>query len=69
MIGHFHYVVAPGTILALFAGIYYWFPKMTGRTLNDTLGKIHFWGTLISMNGIFFPMLIQGMAGGVPAPV
>ena len=63
VIGHFHYVVAPGTILALFAGIYYWFPKMTGRTMNDTLGKIHFWGTIISMNGIFFPMLIQGMAG------
>ncbi len=63
VIGHFHYVVAPGTILALFAGIYYWFPKMTGRTLNDTLGKVHFWGTIISMNGIFFPMLIQGLAG------
>ena len=63
VIGHFHYVVAPGTILALFAGIYYWFPKITGRTLNDTLGKVHFWGTIIAMNGIFFPMLIQGMAG------
>jgi len=63
VIGHFHYVVAPGSILALFAGIYYWYPKVTGRTLNDTLGKIHFWGTIIFMNGIFFPMLIQGMAG------
>ena len=63
VIGHFHYVVAPGTILALMAGIYYWFPKMTGRTMNDTLGKIHFWGTIVSMNFIFFPMLIQGMAG------
>ena len=63
VIGHFHYVVAPGTILALFAGIYYWFPKATGRMMNDTLGKLHFWGTLIGMNGIFFPMLIQGMAG------
>ncbi len=63
VIGHFHYVVAPGTILALMGGIYYWFPKMTGRTMNDTLGKIHFWGTLVSMNFIFFPMLIQGLAG------
>ena len=63
VIGHFHYVVAPGTILAMFAGIYYWYPKVTGRTLNDMLGKIHFWGTLIFMNGIFFPMLIQGLAG------
>jgi cytochrome c oxidase subunit 1 len=63
VIGHFHYVVAPGTIMALFAGIYYWYPKATGRRMNDVLGKIHFWGTLIFMNGIFFPMFIQGMAG------
>ncbi len=63
VIGHFHYVVAPGTILALFAGIYYWYPKVTGRKLNDTLGKIHFWGSLVFMNGIFMPMFIQGMAG------
>jgi cytochrome c oxidase subunit 1 len=63
VIGHFHYVVAPGTILALFAGIYYWFPKATGRKMNDTLGKIHFWGTLLCMNGVFMPMFIQGLAG------
>jgi cytochrome c oxidase subunit 1 len=63
VIGHFHYVVAPGTIIALFAGIYYWFPKMTGRQLSDKLGKVHFWGTIIFMNGIFMPMFIQGLAG------
>ena len=63
VIGHFHYVVAPGTIIAMFAGIYYWFPKMTGRKMNDTLAKIHFWGTIICMNLIFMPMFIQGMAG------
>ncbi len=63
VIGHFHYIVAPGTIFALFAGIYYWFPKVTGRHMNETLGKIHFWPTLICMNLIFFPMMIQGMAG------
>jgi len=63
VIGHFHYVVAPGTLLALFAGIYYWFPKITGRYMSDTLGKIHFWGTILTMNGIFFSMLIQGMGG------
>jgi len=63
VIGHFHYVVAPGTIFALFAGIYYWFPKVTGRTMNETLGKIHFWGSFVAMNFIFFPMLIQGLAG------
>ncbi|MCI0412963.1 cbb3-type cytochrome c oxidase subunit I [bacterium] len=63
VIGHFHYVVAPGTIFALFAGIYYWYPKVTGRMLNSVLGKIHFWLSLVFMNGVFLPMLIQGMAG------
>jgi cytochrome c oxidase subunit 1 len=63
VIGHFHYVVAPGTILALFAGIYFWYPKATGRRMNETLGKIHFWGSLIAMNGVFMPMFIQGLAG------
>jgi cytochrome c oxidase subunit 1 len=63
IIGHFHYVVAPGTIFAVFAGIYYWFPKATGRRMNTTLGYVHFWGSLICMNLIFFPMLIQGLAG------
>ena len=63
VIGHFHYVVAPGTIFALFAGVYYWFPKATGRFMNETLGKIHFWLSLLFMNLIFMPMMIQGLAG------
>ena len=63
VIAHFHYVVAPGTIFALFAGVYYWFPKATGRKMNETLGKLHFWPSLIFMNFIFMPMFIQGMAG------
>jgi cytochrome c oxidase subunit I len=63
VIGHFHYVVAPGTIFALFAGVYHWFPKVTGRFMNETLGKLHFWPSLIFMNVIFGPMLIQGMIG------
>ena len=63
VISHFHYVVAPGTIFAIFAGIYFWFPKITGKKLNEVLGKIHFIFSLIFMNGIFFPMLIQGLAG------
>ncbi len=63
VIGHFHYVVAPGVIFALFAGVYYWFPKFTGRRMNEFLGKLHFWPSLIFMNGVFFPMLIQGLAG------
>ena len=63
VIGHFHYVVAPGTIFAMFAGIYYWFPKLTGRKMNETLGKIHFWPSLIAINCIFMPMFVQGLAG------
>ena len=63
VIGHFHYVVAPGTLFALFAGIYYWYPKATGRMMNETLGKMHFWLSFIFINGVFFPMLIQGLAG------
>jgi cytochrome c oxidase subunit 1 len=63
VIGHFHYVVAPGTIMAIFAGIYYWFPKVTGRMMNDTLAKLHFWPTLLFMNGVFAPMLAQGLGG------
>jgi cytochrome c oxidase subunit 1 len=63
VIGHFHYVVAPGTIFALFAGIYYWFPKMTGRKMNEVLGRIHFFGSFVCMNAIFMPMFIMGLAG------
>jgi cytochrome c oxidase subunit 1 len=63
VIGHFHYVVAPGTIFALFAGIYYWFPKATGRKMNDVLGWIHFWGSFVCINIVFMPMFIQGLAG------
>ena len=63
VIGHFHYVVAPGTIFALFAGIYYWYPKVTGRQMNASFGQNPFLPVFIFMNGVFFPMLIQGMAG------
>ncbi len=63
VIGHFHYVIAPGTILAIFAGIYYWYPKATGRMMSEFLGKLHFWPTMILMNAIFLPMFFQGLAG------
>jgi cytochrome c oxidase subunit 1 len=63
VIAHFHYIVAPGTIFALFAGIYYWFPKMTGRMMSEFWGKVHFWLSFIFMNLIFQPMFAQGMAG------
>jgi cytochrome c oxidase subunit 1 len=63
VIGHFHYVVAPGTIMALFAGMYYWFPKATGRHMSEAWGKVHFWGSFVFMNGVFMPMFIQGLSG------
>ena len=63
VVGHFHYVVAPGTIFAIFAGIYHWFPKVTGRTLNHRLGVLHFWGSFIAMNAIFLPMFALGLRG------
>jgi cytochrome c oxidase subunit 1 len=63
VVGHFHYVVAPGTLLALFAGIYHWYPKVTGRRMNDVLGRMHFVGSFVCLNLIFMPMFIQGLAG------
>lgn len=63
VIGHFHYVVAPGTIFGVFAGIYFWYPKITGRFMNEMLGKIHFYGSLICINLVFSPMFIQGLRG------
>jgi cytochrome c oxidase subunit 1 len=61
VIAHFHYIVAPGTIFALFAGVYFWFPKATGRMMSEFWGKVHFWPSLICMNVIFLPMFLQGM--------
>ncbi len=63
VIGHFHYVVAPGVLFGLFAGVYHWYPKVTGRFMGNRLGHLHFWPSLILMNLLFFPMLLQGMAG------
>jgi len=63
VIGHFHYVVAPGILFGLFAGIYHWYPKATGRYMSNFLGHLHFWPSLILINLVFFPMLVQGMAG------
>ena len=63
VIAHFHYIVAPGTIFALFAGIYYWFPKITGRMMDEFWGRVHFWLSLVFMNLVFQPMFAQGMAG------
>ena len=63
VIGHFHYVVAPGILFGFFAGVLHWYPKITGRYMSPTLNHLHFWPSLVCMNIIFFPMLLQGMAG------
>jgi cytochrome c oxidase subunit 1 len=63
IVAHFHYVVFGGSVFAIFAAIYHWFPKMFGRMMNETLGKIHFVGSFIFTNGVFYMMHQLGMAG------
>ena len=63
VVGHFHYTMAASVLLGGFAGIYYWFPKMFGKMMNECLAKIHFWCTFIGVNGVFFGMLLVGYAG------
>jgi cytochrome c oxidase subunit 1 len=63
VVAHFHYTFFPIAIIAVFAGITYWFPKMFGKMMNETLGKIHFWGTVVAFNFIFIPLFILGAAG------
>ena len=63
IVAHIHYVVFGGSVFAIFGGIFYWFPKMFGRHMNSTLGKIHFWITFLAFNGVFFPMHILGVGG------
>ncbi len=63
IVAHLHYVLFGGSIMGILAGIYYWFPKMTGRMLNDNLGKLHFWLLMLGANLTFFPMHILGLVG------
>ena len=63
VVAHFHYVLFGGAIFGYVAGVYYWFPKWTGRLLNEGLGKIHFWLMLIGFNMTFAPMHILGLNG------
>ncbi|MFQ5795482.1 MAG: cytochrome c oxidase subunit I [Candidatus Bipolaricaulia bacterium] len=63
VVGHFHYVLFGGSLFAIFAGIYYWFPKITGRLLSERLGKVHFWMTFIGFNVAFFPFHFLGLLG------
>jgi cytochrome c oxidase subunit 1 len=63
VVAHFHYVVFAGSVFAIFGGIYHWFPKMFGRMMNETLGRIHFVGTFVFTNGVFYMMHQLGLAG------
>ncbi len=63
IVAHFHYVLFAGTIMGVFGAIYFWFPRMFGRQMNETVGKIHFLLTFIFLNGTFFPMHILGWRG------
>ena len=63
VVAHFHYTLFPTVFFGGFAGLYYWFPKMFGRMMNETLGKIHFVITFLSFNGVFIPLFLVGLAG------
>ena len=63
IVAHFHIVMGIAAFFGMFAGIYHWFPKMYGRFMNETLGKIHFWGTITGAYAIFWPMHYLGLAG------
>ena len=63
VVAHIHYVFFGGSLMTVFAGVYYWFPKMTGRMYNERLGKLHFWLTFVFFNITFFPMHWVGLRG------
>ncbi len=65
LVAHFHYVLIPGVVFAVFAGLYYWWPKMFGHMLNEKLGKWHFWLFVIGFNVTFMPMFFLGLKGAV----
>ena len=65
VVGHFHLVMGVAAMFGIFAGTYFWFPKMTGRMMNETLGKLHFWLSFVGAYCIFMPFHYLGIAGNV----
>jgi cytochrome c oxidase subunit 1 len=65
VVAHFHIIMGVAAIFAVFAGIHFWFPKMFGRMMSETFGKIHFWLTLVGVYAIFMPMHFLGVSGGL----
>ncbi len=63
VVAHFHYTFFPIAIIGTYAGLTYWYPKMFGRHMNETVNKVHFWVTIIAFNAVFFPLFILGAAG------
>jgi len=63
VVAHFHYVLVPGAVFSIMAGVYYWLPKWTGHMINEKLGRLHFWLSVVGVNVLFFPQHFLGLAG------
>ena len=63
VVGHFHFTMAAGSVLGAFTGLYFWFPKLYGKSLDERLGKLHFWFTTLGLSAVFGGQLLVGWAG------
>ncbi|MFZ1325689.1 MAG: cytochrome c oxidase subunit I [Candidatus Contendobacter sp.] len=63
VVAHFHYVLVPGAVFSIMAAVYYWLPKWTGHQLNERMGRLHFWLSVVGVNVLFFPQHFLGLAG------